>query len=105
MATSTRATAKATGTAPARTDRLTRPAAVDRVPTVADPEASATTASRAIPRPVTVRNRRMADGYLGESFLVWRCLDCGETGSLEAFPAYCPDCRADRESLFYWVED
>ena len=54
---------------------------------------------------MTVRNRRLADGYLGEAYLVWRCLNCGETGSLEEFPTYCPDCRAGRESLTYWVED
>jgi rubrerythrin len=102
MATNTRATAT---TETARTDRPTRPAAVDPVPTVVDPVTSATTTSRAVPRRAVVRNRRLTDGYLGESFLVWRCLDCGETGSLDAFPAYCPDCRADRESLFYWVED
>lgn len=102
MATNSRATAT---TETARTDRPTRPATIDRVPAVTDPATSATTASRAIPQLTEVRNRRLADGYFGESFLVWRCLDCGETGSLDAFPTYCPDCRGDRESLFYWVED
>lgn len=88
-----------------RTDSPVRPAVIDRIPSVEYPETAATTASRAVRRPVSVRNRRLADGVLGEATLVWRCLDCGETGSLDEYPAYCPDCRVGRESLSYWTED
>jgi hypothetical protein len=90
----------------AKTTRTRSPVAIDRTPTVdAGPSTSATTRSRAVAPPVEVPNRRLTDGYLGEAFLVWRCADCGETGGLDAFPSYCPDCRAGRESLYYWVED
>ncbi|MDS0299569.1 hydrogenase maturation nickel metallochaperone HypA [Halogeometricum sp. S1BR25-6] len=82
-----------------------RPAVVDADPTVRNPETSATTTSRAVAPRITLPNRRLADGYFGESYLVWRCLDCGETGSLTAFPTRCPDCRTGRESLAYWIED
>ncbi|ELZ33522.1 small CPxCG-related zinc finger protein [Halogeometricum pallidum JCM 14848] len=82
-----------------------RPAVVDADPTVRDPDTSATTTSRAVAPRVTLPNQRLADGHLGESYLVWRCLNCGETGSLTAFPARCPDCRSGRESLAYWLED
>lgn len=41
----------------------------------------------------------------GEARLVWRCDDCGELGSLTAFPSACPDCGAGREALFYFTED
>ncbi len=64
---------------------------------------SAVTESRAVRLPVAVRNKRLAEGF-GEAFLVWRCLDCGALGSLDAFPARC-SCGARREDLAYVVED
>jgi rubrerythrin len=62
------------------------------------------TASRAVRPPVVVRNRRLVAGGVGESFLVWRCLDCGTVGSLDALPTRCV-CGARRESLAYVTED
>jgi hypothetical protein len=113
MPAQTRATQRTTdSSAHAPATAPLRPAVVDSDPTVRDadptartPETSATTASRAVPPRVTLPNRRLADGHLGESYLVWSCLNCGETGSLTEFPTYCPGCRAGRESLAYRVED
>ncbi|MDS0294371.1 DUF7130 family rubredoxin-like protein [Halogeometricum luteum] len=113
MAARTRATQRTTDTsAHAPATAPLRLAVVDPDPTVRDadptagtPETSATTASRAALPRVTLPNRRLADGYFGESYLVWSCLDCGETGPLTALPTYCPDCSAGRESLAYRVED
>ncbi|WP_236639585.1 DUF7130 family rubredoxin-like protein [Salinigranum halophilum] len=65
--------------------------------------ASAVTASRAVRPPVSVRNKRLPNGF-GEAFLVWRCLDCGALGSLDALPARC-ECGARREDLVYVLED
>ncbi|WP_101294429.1 DUF7130 family rubredoxin-like protein [Halegenticoccus soli] len=62
------------------------------------------TSAGAIPRGVSVANQRLVDEF-GEAYLVWRCLGCGETGDLEAFPAACPNCGASREDLYYWTED
>ncbi|WP_129112962.1 DUF7130 family rubredoxin-like protein [Halegenticoccus tardaugens] len=62
------------------------------------------TSAGAIPRGVSVANQRTTDEF-GEAYLVWRCLDCGETGDLEAFPSECPNCGAGREDLYYWTED
>ncbi|MCU4925893.1 hypothetical protein OB905_07835 [Halobacteria archaeon AArc-dxtr1] len=43
---------------------------------------------------------------LGEAELMWRCLDCGEMGDLrDDLPDTCPNCGAERESLYYWTED
>jgi rubrerythrin len=50
-----------------------------------------------------VRNKRLPNGF-GEAFLVWRCLDCGSLGSLDALPARCA-CGARREDLVYVLED
>jgi hypothetical protein len=69
------------------------------------PAVSETTSSRAVTPPVVVRNRRAPHMSFGEAFLVWRCLGCGALGSLDAFPAYCPECFSGRESLFYHTED
>jgi hypothetical protein len=89
-----------------KTTRTRSHVAIDRIPSVdAGPTTTATTTSRAVAPWVDVPNRRLTDGYLGEAYLVWRCADCGATGGLDAFPAYCPDCRAGRESLYYWTED
>jgi len=41
----------------------------------------------------------------GEGELMWRCWDCGEMGDIEAIPDTCPACGAERESIYYWVED
>ncbi|AUV84018.1 hypothetical protein C2R22_15885 [Salinigranum rubrum] len=70
---------------------------------MASEEPSAVTESRAVRPPVAVRNKRLAEGF-GEALLVWRCLDCGALGSLDAFPARC-GCGARREDLAYVVED
>ncbi|SFR54185.1 hydrogenase maturation nickel metallochaperone HypA [Halogeometricum limi] len=89
----------------ARTETPVRPAEPDAQLTPRPPETSAETTSRAVLPGVTLPNKRIANQYFGESYLVWRCADCGETGSLAQFPVYCPDCNADREALFYWLED
>ena len=65
---------------------------------------SPVTASRAVRPPTVVRNKRLADDGFGEAFLVWRCLDCGAVGSLDALPSRCV-CGARREDLAYVVED
>ncbi|MFC5971750.1 rubredoxin-like domain-containing protein [Halomarina salina] len=41
----------------------------------------------------------------GQDELVWRCLDCGAMGRIDAIPDGCPDCGASREALYYWTED
>ncbi|WP_394341823.1 DUF7130 family rubredoxin-like protein [Natrarchaeobius halalkaliphilus] len=42
----------------------------------------------------------------GEAHLMWRCLECGEMGTLENdFPSSCPSCNTERENLYYWTED
>jgi len=41
----------------------------------------------------------------GEGELMWRCWDCGEMGDIEEIPETCPACGAERESIYYWVED
>jgi rubrerythrin len=74
-----------------------------RLVDIAADEPSAVTESRAVRPPVAVRNKRLAEGF-GEAFLVWRCLDCGTLGSLDALPARCV-CGARREALAYVVED
>lgn len=76
---------------------------IQRLVDVASEVPSAVTESRAVPPPVAVRNKRLAEGF-GEAFLVWRCLDCGTLGSLDALPARCA-CGARREALAYVVED
>ena len=48
---------------------------------------------------------RSTSGEFGEAYLVWRCLECGEMGDIESLPDRCPNCRAARESLYYWTED
>jgi len=44
-------------------------------------------------------------GEFGEAYLMWRCLECGEMGEIESMPDRCPNCEAERESLYYWTED
>ncbi|WP_435063448.1 DUF7130 family rubredoxin-like protein [Halobaculum sp. EA56] len=52
---------------------------------------------------VTLEEARSA---FGESYVMWRCWECGEMGQIEGdLPAQCPDCGAPREDLYYWVED
>ena len=75
-----------------------------RLVDIASEGPSAVTASRAIRPPTVVRNKRLADDNFGEAFLVWRCLDCGTVGSLDALPRRC-GCGARRESLAYVTED
>ncbi len=46
-----------------------------------------------------------AQGF-GEGYLMWRCAECGEMGSLhDGIPSLCPSCGASKESLFAWTED
>ncbi|WP_411964056.1 hypothetical protein [Haloferax sp. YSMS24] len=68
-------------------------------------ETSSTTVSRAVRPPVVVENRTMGHHHHGEAFLVWQCDDCGEVGTLTAFPTSCPHCGAGREVLYYYTED
>ncbi|WP_240137702.1 DUF7130 family rubredoxin-like protein [Salinigranum salinum] len=65
---------------------------------------SSVTVSRAVRPPTVVRNKRLAADGVGEAYLVWRCLDCGVVGSLDAFPTQCV-CGAGREDLAYVLED
>ncbi len=74
-------------------------------PTTTTPRTSDHTRSGVIPRGVSVRNERLAAKDFGEAYLVWRCIDCGATGDLEAFPTACTDCGAAREELYYYLED
>lgn len=39
----------------------------------------------------------------GEAELTWRCADCSELG--DVFPDACPGCGAEREAIYYWIED
>ncbi|WP_318568514.1 DUF7130 family rubredoxin-like protein [Salinigranum marinum] len=75
-----------------------------RLVELASEEPSAVTASRAVRPPALVRNKHLADDGFGEAYLVWRCLDCGTVGSLDALPMRCV-CGARREALAYVVED
>ncbi|KAB1198600.1 MULTISPECIES: hypothetical protein [Haloferax] len=68
-------------------------------------ETSSTTESRAVRPPVVVENRTMGHHHFGEAFLVWQCDDCGNVGSLTAYPTACPDCGTGREALYYYTED
>jgi hypothetical protein len=74
-----------------------------RLVDTATDDPNAVTPSRAVRPSVAVRNKRLANGF-GEAFLVWRCLDCGALGSLDALPTRC-DCGARREDLVYATED
>lgn len=47
----------------------------------------------------------VAPGGAGEAELMWRCWDCGEMGDVEDVPDECPACGAERESIYYWIED
>ena len=43
---------------------------------------------------------------LGEGELMWRCLECGEMGDIDAdIPDNCPNCGTERENIYYWTED
>jgi len=44
-------------------------------------------------------------GEFGEAYLMWRCLECGEMGEIDEMPERCPNCEAEKESLYYWTED
>lgn len=97
-----------------RTASSPRPRArVDRRPSVAvGPRAAASgvvrsrTARTPVVRPPAEATvPRVAARESGETFLIWRCVECGAVGSLDSFPSSCPDCFAGRESLFYWTED
>ncbi|ELZ94005.1 hypothetical protein C440_10308 [Haloferax mucosum ATCC BAA-1512] len=82
----------------------TRPLEPDR-PLWEAVETSPTTASRAVSPPTVVEHRQLSQKDFGEARLVWRCDECGELGSLTAFPTACPGCDAGREALFYCTED
>lgn len=87
-----------------RIDRTTRAGRTADAKTIPVVSTSPTTASGMCPRRVVVVHQRLVDCF-GEAYLVWRCIDCGAVGDLEAFPSACPDCGASRESLYYYVED
>lgn len=42
---------------------------------------------------------------VGEGYLVWRCLACGELGDIERLPDRCPNCGGPREELYAYLED
>ncbi|MFC4357272.1 hypothetical protein ACFO0N_04825 [Halobium salinum] len=86
---------------PPRTDRRLRASARPSRTTLTSDHTSA----GAIPRGVSLRHERLPQQGFGEAFLVWRCLDCGATGDLEAFPTACADCGSPREHLYYYTED
>lgn len=44
-------------------------------------------------------------GAPGEAELMWRCWECGEMGEIDELPKTCPACGAERESIYYWIED
>src|SRR6056297_27276 len=44
-------------------------------------------------------------GEFGEAYLMWRCLECGEMGEIDGMPDRCPNCEAEKESLYYRTED
>lgn len=52
---------------------------------------------------ITLRRRATAD--FGEGYLVWRCAACGEIGDLAVIPDACPDCGAQKEELYAYLED
>jgi hypothetical protein len=42
----------------------------------------------------------------GEAELMWRCMTCGEMGTIsDGLPDRCPGCASGREELMYWTED
>ncbi|MFW5978379.1 MAG: DUF7130 family rubredoxin-like protein [Halohasta sp.] len=49
--------------------------------------------------------QRAAVGELGEAYLRWRCLECGEMGKIEQLCDRCPNTRGEKESLYYWTEN
>ena len=50
--------------------------------------------------------RARAGQEFGEAAMMWRCLECGEMGSLSGgLPDTCPDCGTEKENLMYWTED
>ena len=50
--------------------------------------------------------RARSDRESGEADLVWRCTECGETGTISGgLPDACPHCDADSEGLMYWTEN
>ncbi|WP_435182053.1 DUF7130 family rubredoxin-like protein [Halorussus sp. AFM4] len=49
-----------------------------------------------------------APDTLGQSYTMWRCVECGEMGKLEdeeTLPESCPECSVSKEALLYWEED
>ncbi|MDY6819052.1 MAG: hypothetical protein SVG88_10365 [Halobacteriales archaeon] len=53
---------------------------------------------------MSVEHERAGQTF-GEAELLWRCADCGAVGDIADMPDECPDCGAQREALFYWIED
>jgi len=47
----------------------------------------------------------VSTGTAGEAELMWRCWECGEMGEIDEIPETCPACGAERESIYYWIED
>ncbi|MFB6300935.1 MAG: hypothetical protein ABEH65_11810 [Halobacteriales archaeon] len=53
---------------------------------------------------MSVEHERAGHSF-GEAELLWRCAECGAIGDIGDIPEACPDCDAEREALFYWIED
>jgi ABC-type ATPase with predicted acetyltransferase domain len=55
----------------------------------------------------TVRgfDEHVSTGAAGEAELMWRCWECGEMGEIDGIPDTCPACGAEREAIYYWIED
>lgn len=54
---------------------------------------------------LSVEHARSGHAF-GEAELMWRCMNCGEMGTLGTdLPQTCPNCDAPREDLMYWTED
>lgn len=53
---------------------------------------------------LSVEHERAGHAF-GEAELLWRCSECGAVGDIAEIPETCPDCGAEKEALFYWIED
>ncbi|WP_290813284.1 hypothetical protein [Halovivax sp.] len=54
---------------------------------------------------LSVEHARAGQAF-GEAELMWRCIECGEMGELDAgLPEDCPNCGTEKENLMYWTED
>ncbi|KTG07926.1 hypothetical protein AUR64_01440 [Haloprofundus marisrubri] len=54
---------------------------------------------------LSVEHARVGQEF-GEGYLMWRCTECGEMGSIDdGLPDECPNCSSPKEDLYYWTED